>query len=114
MLQSKEETLQVIEISLGAANDMVEFGKAIERLQKNKDFKRVVIDGYLNAEAVRLVHQRSQPGMDVAEIDKAIVGIGQFVQYLNVQKQKSAMAAKSILELESERSLVEEEADVVE
>jgi hypothetical protein len=89
-----------IELDIKEAKKLTENGKALERLRNNRDFKRVVIDGYLTDEAVRLVHLKSDANMQDANsqssITKQIEGIGSLVNYFNVVHHTSMLAEKAI------------------
>lgn len=107
MSQSK---VQNIEISLAQAEAKVELGAAIERLHGNKDFQKVILNGYFKDEAVRLVMAKSAPGMDSddtqKELDRGILGIGQLRNYFVVKCQEAKMAEKSIEDNKQEREFL--------
>ena len=61
--------------------------EALQRLQKNKDFKFIINEGYLRDEAVRLVKMRADKSAIFNEsiknsIDNKIIGVGEFNEYL--------------------------------
>lgn len=62
-MDSTEDKVRRIEQSIRESVKEVEFAEALQRLQNNRDFKRVVLDGYLTQEAVRLVHLMSDPAV---------------------------------------------------
>lgn len=94
------ETLQAIERNIQIGKDVVEFGNAITRLRSNKDFKAVILTGYFEQEAIRLVHLKSDPGMQSADMQRAIhsqmESIGMLSQYFNTALHKAALASKSV------------------
>ena len=95
-----EAAIQQIESNIRQAKKVVEFGDAIERLRNNKDFKKVIIEGYFEKEAIRLVHLKADSNMQSEESQKAIVAqmdaIGTLAQYLQTQGMLANMAGKVI------------------
>ena len=93
-------TLQAIDKQIEQAKELVELGKAMERLRSNREFKKVIIDGYLSAEAVRLVHLKADPNMQKPESQAAIVkqmdAIGSFAEYMTVLIQQASLAQKAV------------------
>jgi len=65
-------TIQEIELSMSEAKAVVDLGKSVERLRKNRDFKKVIEETYLREEAVRLVHLKSSPAMQRPEVQAGI------------------------------------------
>jgi hypothetical protein len=105
-----------IELNMKEAKEFVDLSKALARLSNNKDFKRIIVDGYFSKEAVRLVHLKSTPGMqaatDQASIIRDIDAIGSLAQFFTVIEHKATMAKEAIVECElSLEELRNEEAD---
>lgn len=100
-----EQEIQSVEISIEHAKETVERSKAVGRLIKNKDFKKVVLDGYFEKEAVRLVLLKSDPNWQSAEAQKDIenqmIAIGGFRNYLNTINQLGQMAANALADDEA-------------
>lgn len=92
--------IQELELSIKRAQDMVDMGKALERLQKNKDFKKIVLEGYFEKEAIRLVHLKSDAQMQTPEKQAAVIrgidAIGEFHDYLKTVYQLANMAQHAI------------------
>jgi hypothetical protein len=82
-----EKEIQNVEASITHANKSVDLMKALERLQKNKDFKLIVGSHYFEKECIRLVLLKGTPGFDSplaqAAIIKEMDAIGSFRMYLN-------------------------------
>lgn len=101
---SIENDILEIELGLEHANEMVEMGKSIDRLYKNKDFKRVILNGYFEKEAIRLVQLKADPNMQSPEkqqsIIKGIDAIGSLQYFLFLQAQFAARAKQDIEEAE--------------
>ena len=95
-----ETAIQQIESNIRQAKKVVEFGDAIERLKSNRDFKKVIMEGYFQQEAIRLVHLKADSNMQGTEAQKAIVAqmdaIGTLSQYLQTQCTLASMAGRSI------------------
>jgi len=92
--------LHQIELSIEEARKLISLGDSLERLRSNRDFKKLINDGYFDQEAIRLVHLKSDPNMQSADSQKAIISqmdsIGSFKQFLQTVAFKSNMAAKAI------------------
>ena len=56
--------IQQLEHEIQTSKKSVELGNALERLFNNRDFKNIVLKGYLEQEAVRLVHLKASPEME--------------------------------------------------
>lgn len=97
---SNIEQINSLERNIEASKQFVELGNALNRLYTNKDFRSVIMSGYFEKEAVRLVHLKSAPEMQTPERQAAIVreidSIGNFHQYLLLVQTKLAMAEKNI------------------
>lgn len=52
-----------IEVTVQEAEAAVKLGEALQRLQSNRDFKKIVIEGYFEKEAIRLVHSLNDPNV---------------------------------------------------
>lgn len=95
-----KDQIEAIERDIAKARTSVEFGNTLQRLRLNKDFKEVVLNGYFEQEAVRLVHLKAEPHMQgpdsQASIVKQIDAIGAFSGYMNAAMAKALKAAGSI------------------
>ena len=101
--------LKQVENSIKQATGHLEFGIAIERLRTNRDFKKVIVEGYFEQEAIRLVHLKADPNMQSAAHQEAILkqmdSIGALNQYFQTKSHLAAMASKSI---DSDEELLDE------
>ena len=108
-----EAAIQQIESNIQRAKKVVEFGDAIGRLRNNRDFKKVILEGYFEDEAVRLVHLKADANMQSAESQRSIVNqmdaIGALSQYLQTQLRLVDMAVNSIAADEQTRDELLEE-----
>ena len=112
-------TVAEIQLHIDEARHFVELGNALERLERNPDFKLLIQGDYLQSEAVRLVHLLADPDeynqspTQQAKIKQDIHAIGALAQYFNVIRWKAGNAAQSIAEGEATREEMEsEEAEV--
>jgi hypothetical protein len=63
MNQEEISEQQAIQIEYENARKMVEDYEALKRLKLNPDFKRIIMDGYLKSEAIRLVYLKGDTSM---------------------------------------------------
>ena len=100
-MTSQTEQLQH---SIQSSKKFVELGNALERLLQNRDFKSVLLEGYLEHEAIRLVHLKADPAMQTPAHQLSIVNqidaIGAVSAYLNEVRRQGEMAKKIIAEAE--------------
>ena len=92
--------LQHLEVIIKQAQKMVDLGDALERLRNNKDFKKVIGEGYFEQEAIRLVHLMSDSAMQSPELQTAIhkqmIAVGVFRDYLETLAIRAGMARRSV------------------
>lgn len=92
--------LRELELSIERARELIATKNAIERLNDDANFKRVILDGYLKNEAVRLVllkaDQNFQSAEDQKQLDKSIEGISYFASFMRTQLQLGRMAEKEL------------------
>ena len=92
--------LQQLESNIKYAQKIVDMGDAIERLRNNRDFKKVIGDGYFEQEAVRLVHLMSDSNMQFPEIQQSIhkqlIAVGMFREFLETLTTRANMARRAV------------------
>lgn len=92
--------LQQLDMSIKHSQKMVDLGAALERLRSNRDFKKVVIEGYFAEEAARLVHLMADANMQSPDkqqsIQKQMIAVGGFRDYLNTLETLAGIARRSI------------------
>jgi uncharacterized protein with PhoU and TrkA domain len=107
--------LQHIELTEQEAKATIELSKALDRLSNNRDFKKVVLEGYFKDEAVRLVLTKANPACSDESIQKAIVrdidAIGSFRQYLGQIQHNAEMAKKALLDCEGHREYLQQQGE---
>jgi len=94
------DTVQEIERNIKQAKSLVEVGESLERLRLNKDFKKVILEGFFEKEAIRLVHLKADQNMQTPDIQRSILGqidaIGVLHQFFQTTLFKANQANKAI------------------
>ena len=67
-------------------------GEKLTRLMKNKDFKELILDGFLHDFALEMSYKYSSPVANKEYINNALIGISVFKQYLDSIREKSEQA----------------------
>lgn len=92
--------LQEIEANIARNKEIIAKGASLERLKANPDFKKIVSEGFLKENAVRLVHLKGDKNMidphKQAAIQAEIDAIGHFASYLNGVSRFASLAADSL------------------
>ena len=108
-----QSQIEEIELNIEQAKTLVEQGRALERLYNNRDFQEIIGKGYLEKEAVRLVHLKSDPSMQDPEMQsqvvKSIDAIGCLTHYFRSLQHQAMLAEKAIEEDERTREELMEE-----
>jgi hypothetical protein len=106
--------IESLERQLETKKEQVALNNALERLKKNKDFQKIVIEGYFHKEAVRLVsikcERMNQSPNIQAEIIRDIDSIGCFQQYLAGIEVRADLAEGSMSEDEGTLEALRQEA----
>jgi len=91
-----------IEISIEQAKKVVALRDALRRLHSNKDFIKVIKEGYFVEDASRLVLLKADPEMMSdelqASIERQIIAIGQLSQYFGKTEALGTMSERAITE----------------
>ena len=105
--------LQQLELSIKQAQQIVNLGESLERLVVNRDFKELILKGYFEQEAIRLVHLKCDDNMQSSasqySIEKQMMGIGAFSAYLDTVRIRAQMAVNSLASDEETRNELLEE-----
>ena len=105
-----DATVRNIDIEIQEAKDALSMLEAVERLSKNRDFKRVIENGFFRDEASRvcllkadaqMANERSQ-GL----LNNRLTGIGELHQYLRGLTTLGVMAQKALADAEQTRDEV--------
>ena len=106
------EQLEAIDKRIAELKNAEELGKALERLHENEDFKKVILDAYLEKEAERLFGVLVAPSTlkrDVMQnIQDKLSSIRNVKQFFGVLLQNAHMAPSQIAEEEDYRKEVTE------
>jgi CHAT domain-containing protein len=105
-----QDTVQAIEKNIQEAKEILELGNSLERLKLNRDFREVVLKGYFEKEAIRLVHLKADPLFQSPERQQSILAqidaIGTLSGYFATVLQKADIARKAIEADEEERDAI--------
>ena len=72
-MKDVSEELTKIEFERKQLKEFIERNEAFQRLKNNPDFKLVILDWFLEKEAIRLVHLQGTPGASADVTDKSVV-----------------------------------------
>jgi len=92
-----------LEQQLKDAKEGVELYQALERLSKNRDFKRIVLEGFCEADAARCIRLSVDPTLDETTREDAIrmaQAAGYLKRHMRAIDQMGQMYLNSIPELE--------------
>lgn len=109
---SSIETKQ-IEAQIAAAKETADMATALDRLKSNRDFKKVILQGYFKDEAIRLVQVKGNPDVQHPSSQAAIIrdidAIGSLFQFLNQIEREGNQAEKTIADGQREIEAITEE-----
>lgn len=109
----QHDVIQEIELHMDEAKSAIAKADALERLFSNPDFKEVIVDGYFEKEAIRLVHLKGDPSMQdetrQANLIKEMDGIGSLKGYISAVFRQAEMAQRSIEDDEAELEMLRNE-----
>lgn len=96
-----EDQVHAIEQNIMRSKKAIGFADALVRLQSNRDFKTVILDGFLSSEAIRLVHLKADPSMQEPKHQQQILlqidAIGTLKEYFRTAAYQGEMARKAII-----------------
>lgn len=109
-----ENALEQLEVEIDEAKKQIELLHAVQRLQKNKDFKKVFMDGYFKDTAAHLVLLKALPEMQTKEHQESIItridAIGHLREHIRSIYQMGNMAKASMDDKENTRTEILAEA----
>lgn len=92
-------SLRELEATLLVSKEAIELNNALQRLMDNRDFKKVVTNGYFSKEAIRLVLLKGkhdyQSDVQQKNIVAKIDAIGNFSNYLDNIAMEAELAIKN-------------------
>lgn len=113
-MSSIESQVLQLENNIRESKKLVDIGESLDRLYNNRDFKKVILEGFFEKEAVRLVHLKGDANMQSADSQKSIVGqmdaIAALAQYFATVRFKANMAVKAIASDEEARDELNQES----
>lgn len=110
-----QEQLQTIEIDIDKARGKVAMAECLIKLRKNRDFKRVIDEGYFANESQRVVQAKASPmalqdPVIMKDLDNQIIAIGYLRQYFLLTEHEGKMAKRSIAaDMETREEILAEE-----
>lgn len=100
-----ENLVEALENQLSSTKEKVEQARQIRRLIANKDFKKLILEGFCRDDAARLVAESADPVLDVQQRADALAMAqagGHLKRYLTMQLQQAMTAEREIPELEEQ------------
>jgi len=93
--------IEQIELSIEHANALVEKGRLAEKLAKNKDFRKLILEDYFVEEAARLVLLFSDPAPEITPavreaIKNDILAIGGLKRFLSAKVRMGHIAHREL------------------
>ena len=106
-----EEQLEVLESNMTESKHFVDVKNSLVKLQKSKDFKKVVIEYYFKEEAARLVMAKSSNLTEEQQmvIDKMIYGIGSLAKFFDSVLSRGIQAEQQVVEDEETKANILQE-----
>jgi len=82
-----ERQMHEVEVTLEQCEEQIAQADALERLHKNADFKKIILEDYFEKNAIRTVMMKSAAGQEGEKeqknLDNVLIGIGQLGQYFH-------------------------------
>lgn len=101
-----EHIIEQLHKDIDNAKSQLAIGDSLANLRENKDFKKVILEGYFEKEAVRLVMLKADPQMQKPEYQASIIkqidAIGALNDYFNTVFFNHNKALSSIRTAEEE------------
>lgn len=110
------QEFDAINESIKQSKKIIEKADAIVRLKSNADFKLVIQDDYLKKYAAGLVYSKAriynQDDKQQKALDGQILGVGHFVQYLDMVLTAGVTAQTALEDQEYERTAMLQEGKI--
>jgi hypothetical protein len=109
--QSTEQTLETVDVSYWA--DQLD---ALERLEKNPDFKKVIVEGFIKSKALDSVSLLAEPSVkgNRGEVMEDLVAISHLQYHLLMIQRLGAGARQDAIDSEMFPADVEDEIQEIE
>lgn len=99
-----EYTVETLDTYIQGQRLPVKRADALNRLRKNKDFKELITEGYLQNEVLRLTSLLSTPNFETNDgLVKRLEAISLFAQFLQTIEQEADIAKNQIATAEEAR-----------
>ena len=101
------QNIEQVEVGMDQAKKGLKLAEALDRLHRNKDFKEVILKGFLEDESTRAVLLKSDPNcqteQEQKEIDRVIISIGGLFCYFRTVFALGERYAQSLQDDEETR-----------
>lgn len=102
-----ETKIAQLDRNIAECQRVIDISKTLERLESNRDFKKIIKEMYLTNEAVRLVHAKAEPALQSpdkqAKIIRDMDAIGSLASFMANIHIEARMAAKTLHDDEETR-----------
>ena len=82
-----ERQMQEVEVTIEQCEEQIAQAEALERLHKNADFKKVILEDYFEKNTIRTVMMKSAAGHEAPDkqqnLDNVLMGISQLGAYFH-------------------------------
>ena len=86
-MNSIEQQMHEVEVTIEQCEKQIAQAEALQRLHKNADFKKLILEEYFEKNAIRAVMMKSASGhegeKEQKNLDNVLIGIGQLGQYFH-------------------------------
>lgn len=102
--------VQQIQLTLDEAKKKVKLGEALERLERNKDFKLLIDEEFLKQESIRQVSLLSDPAFQTPHMQASIVAdmrAGSTLQaFFRLVSRNASMSAQAVHDSEEQLAII--------
>lgn len=112
-----DQAIQYVELTLEAAKQQAGLLEALQRLERNRDFRKVILDGYFRDEPARLASLLAEPRLTTeqkADTLNSIKAVGELQQWFLKVRTFGDQAQKAIIDHEEELRILREQEDETE
>ena len=109
-----DQAIQYAEVSLEEAKAQVALKESIHRLERNRDFRKVILEGYFRDEPARLTGLLAEPKLTAeqkADVLTSLRAIGELRQYFIARLAIADQAEKALEDYEEELVRLRNEED---
>ena len=108
---STEEELNQLDANIAEAKHFIDIKKSVEKLFRNREFKKVILEYYFKEEAARLVMAKSSNLNEEQKklIDCMIYGIGALSNFFDSVHQRGIQAEQALREDEDAKTEILQE-----